>query len=93
MQTIKQKCTHGSIGANHSTCGKGECAEKRITKFENGWYEMWVAGQYRTVYNKDTGLKMVWYNNGDVKQEFSKQKIELYESAGKKVVQVKVGNH
>lgn len=54
---------------------------------------MWVAGQYRTVYNKETGLKMVWYNNGDVKQEFSKQKIELYESAGKKVVQVKVGNH
>lgn len=35
----------------------------------------------------------MWYSNGDIKQEFIRNKIEIYHSKVNKVVQVKVGEN
>lgn len=64
-----------------------------MTKFADNWYELWIAGRYRTIYNKELGYKVVWYGNGDIKQEFHGGKIQTYESKAKKAVEIKVENH
>jgi hypothetical protein len=45
------------------------------------------------MYNQDLGYKVVWYANGDIKQEFSGGRVKIYESKANKVVSVKVDNH
>jgi hypothetical protein len=45
------------------------------------------------MYNKEKGYKVVWYANGDIKQEFSGGRVRVYESKANKVVEITVDNH
>ena len=50
---------------------------------------MWVPGQYRTAYNREVKYKVVWYSNGDIKQEFGDM-VGIYFSKKTKVLEIKV---
>ncbi len=62
---MKENCEEGVTSVDYKRRYEGQT---RITKYNNGWVEVWNPGVQRLMANKELCFKVVWLKNGDILQ-------------------------